>query len=78
MLIKCQGNVLVPLSSIGWCEDLGDAIVIHVGDLKFMARDGDIAAIRSLVVSNHKGHTNENEQQVKQVKQIPRFPIGKR
>lgn len=51
MLIRCAGKVLVPLASVKWCEDNGDAIVVFVGDRdRFVCSGEDAKALRSLVI----------------------------
>ena len=51
MLIKCAGNILVPLSSVKWCEDHGSSIVLFVGDReRFLCHGADAEALRALVL----------------------------
>ncbi len=52
MLIRCNGNVLVPLSSVDKFVDKGDVIVVYVDDETHFAQGEDAAMIRSLVVRN--------------------------
>jgi len=85
VLIRCNGNVLVPLTSIDKCVDKGDCIVVYVDDETHFARGEDAEVIRSLVA--HKA-TQEQPKAAKEqshvrkeegIASIPVFPqVGKR
>lgn len=76
MLIRCNGNVLVPLSRIDKCEDRGDTIVVYVNDERHYASGVDAEVIRSLIATQvqpkaAKEQINGKEQGIKS---IPVFP----
>jgi hypothetical protein len=82
VLIRCNGNVLVPLSRIDKCEDRGDTIVVYVNDERHYASGEDAEVIRSLVA--HKA-TQEQPKAAKEqshvrkeegIASIPVFPQG--
>jgi len=77
VLIRCNGNVLIPLVRIDKCEDKGDCIIVWVGDERHFAHGEDAETIRSLVARKAtqpeaaKEPINGKEQGLKS---IPHFP----
>lgn len=86
MLIRCAGRILVPLASVKWCEDNGDAIVLFVGDRdRFVCSGSDAKALRSLVLEEPKeraqpakeqGHVRKQEEVGEVVPPFPRRRVG--
>jgi hypothetical protein len=79
VLIRCNGNVLIPVSRIDKCEDKGDCIVVWVEDETHFARGEDAEVIRSLVAhkatqqpqaAKEKSHVRQEEG----IARIPSFP----
>lgn len=83
MLIRCNGNILIPLSKIDKCEDRGDTIVVWVDDERHFASGDDAEVIRSLVAhkatqqpqaAQEKSHVRQEEG----IASIPVFPQGRK
>ena len=83
MLIRCNGNVLIPVSRIDKCEDRGDTIVVYIDDERHHASGEDAEVIRSLVAhkatqqpqaAKEKSHVRQEEG----ISSIPVFPQGRR
>ena len=79
MLIRCNGNVLVPVARIDKCEDRGDTIVVYIDDERHYASGEDAEVIRSLVAhkatqqpkaAQEKSHVRQEEG----IARIPSFP----
>jgi enoyl-CoA hydratase/carnithine racemase len=87
VLIRCAGKVLVPLASVKWCEDNGDAIVVFVGDRdRFVCSGADARALRALVLEEPKeraqpakeqGHVRKQEEGHEVHEVVPPFPRRK-
>ncbi len=78
MLIRCNGNVLVPLSRIDKCEDRGDTIVVYVNDERHYASGVDAEVIRSLIAPQVQPKAAKEQAHGKQegIAAIPVFPQG--
>jgi hypothetical protein len=86
VLIRCAGKVLVPLASVKWCEDNGDAIVVFVGDRdRFVCSGADARALRALVLEEPKvraqpakeeSHVRKQEEVDEVVPPFPRRRVG--
>ena len=76
MLIRCTGNVLVPLSRIDKCEDKGDTIIVWVEDEAHYAQGEDAEVIRSLVAQKPPKAAKETVHVRKEegIAGIPVFP----
>lgn len=76
MLIRCTGNVLVPLSRIDKCEDKGDTIIVWVEDEAHYATGQDAEVIRSLVAQKPQQAAKEtaNVRKEEGIAGIPVFP----
>jgi len=81
VLIRCNGNVLVPISRIDKCEDRGDTIVVYIDGERHYASGEDAEVIRSLVAhkatqqpkaAQEKSHVRKEEG----IASIPVFPQG--
>ena len=74
MLIRCNGNVLIPLSAIDKCVDRQDCIIVYVDDESHYATGEDAEVIRSLVAQKPQKAAKE-QSNVRKEEQVARgFP----
>lgn len=78
MLIRCNGNNLIPLSRIDVCEDKGDTIVIMVAGKAYYAQGDEAEVIRSLVATKPQSAAKDSKygKQEEGIAAIPVFPQG--
>ena len=77
MLIRCTGNVLIPLSRIDKCEDKGDAIIVWANKETHFARGDDAEVIRSLVAhkATQQPQAAQEKIHVRQEEGIAKVPV---